>query len=502
MKIIKYRLFLSFVFFLMHAGYASPNQDEELALHHFMQGEFLMNQGNYSLAVLEFQDALDLDPNASTIHISIADAYRRLGKNKRAENHLRVALDLDPDEIEAIEMLGQIYIVQNNIIEAEIQFKNLSNRDPDNIDYLFTLADIARVQNKLISAIDYYISAYKINSLAINGLEQALQIALSANKFQKAEEVCGLLLEDDPGNINYLETLRDLCLFNQNYNKALSLIKNIEIIKGPSVDIFIQKSALLEELGDTDLALEALFDASKIDSMNLDVLNRLVSLLLVVKNNAEAIIYNQKIIENFPDDASGFINNAIMAMSSEKPDDVILSLNPHAKKFNHDYTIQYLLGTAYYQIKDYENAELYLSQALSIFPESRNAKHNLALIYDTLKKWDKSDNIYIELIASDSTDAQAHNNYAFSLVERDEDIEFALELAKTAIRLSPNSAPYLDTIGWIYYKLGNFDKAIDYVRDSMNIDKDNVTIREHMDEIIKAKAQGNIKKVQQVENQD
>ena len=106
----------------------------------------------------------------------------------------------------------------------------------------------------------------------------------------------------------------------------------------------------------------------------------------------------------------------------------------------------------------------------------------------------------MELIASDSTDAQAYNNYAYSLVERDEDIEFALELAKKAIRLSPNSAPYLDTIGWIYYKLGQFDEAISYVRESLNIDKDNITIRNHMDEIIKAKAQGNILKIQQVEN--
>ena len=48
----------------------------------FYAGEFLMNQGNYSLAILEFQDAIDLDPNASTIHVSIADAYLKLGKVK------------------------------------------------------------------------------------------------------------------------------------------------------------------------------------------------------------------------------------------------------------------------------------------------------------------------------------------------------------------------------------------------------------------------------------
>ena len=29
-----------------------PEEDQELALHHFMQGEFLVDQSNYALAIL------------------------------------------------------------------------------------------------------------------------------------------------------------------------------------------------------------------------------------------------------------------------------------------------------------------------------------------------------------------------------------------------------------------------------------------------------------------
>ena len=91
------------------------------------------------------------------------------------------------------------------------------------------------------------------------------------------------------------------------------------------------------------------------------------------------------------------------------------------------------------------------SSGVKIFPDSRNTKHNLALIYDIKNEWEKSDQLYLELIDSDSLDAQAFNNYAYSLVERNENIEFALELSKSAISISPTSAPYLDTIGWIYF---------------------------------------------------
>ena len=186
-------------------------------------------------------------------------------------------------------------------------------------------------------------------------------------------------------------------------------------------------------------------------------------------------------------------------------DDKILDLLeifliPHTNLFSENFTFQYLLGTAYYQIKDYGNSKIYLENALGIFPQSKNTKHNLALIYDAIGKWDESDKLYMELIASDSTDAQAYNNYAYSLVERGENIEFALELAKNAVRLEPESAAYLDTIGWIYFKLSLHDEALIYISESIGIDSNNVTIREHYDEIMKVKADKNYRGSQQVEN--
>ena len=137
---------------------------------------------------------------------------------------------------------------------------------------------------------------------------------------------------------------------------------------------------------------------------------------------------------------------------------------------------------------------------MSIFPESRNTKHNLALIYDATSEWDESDRLYTELISSDSLDAQAYNNFAYSLVEREENLDLALELSLTAIKLSPQSAAYLDTAGWIYYKMKQFDKALKYIEESLEIDSSNITIQQHLNEIINNRTESNQSKIQQVEN--
>ena len=191
-----------------------------------------------------------------------------------------------------------------------------------------------------------------------------------------------------------------------------------------------------------------------------------------------------------------------MALSAKNPKKAILALSPSSEKFIQDFTFQYLLGTAYYQNQDFENAKLHLAQALTIYPDSRNTKHNLALIYDSTGMWVESDKLYLELIATDSTDAQAFNNYAYSLVERGENVDFALELAINAIRLSPRSAAYLDTVGWIYFKLDRYEDALKYIKESLAIDASNTTIQEHLDHIIKVKKELNTPEFRQAEVQN
>jgi tetratricopeptide (TPR) repeat protein len=485
------KIIIKIVFLLLFLPSIKSEDKESIALSYFMQGQYLMNQGNYALAVIEFQDALLLDPNAGTLHISIAEAYRNIGKDQRSLNHLLIALELNPVDKEALKMIGQLFISQKNFEEAEKYFLKLNKIEPENLDFLYILADLSRLKKQWNTAIDYYIEIYKVNPSETNSLQQALQISISTGNMKRSDEICELLINNDPDNLDLLETQRDIAFYNKDYNKALTILSTIEKKQGPSSKIFIQKSSLYEQLKQPDLAIKVMYDAFKYDSLNIEVLQRLVTLLMDQELNEEAVLINESIIDNFPDDPRGFINYALMALSKKEPEDAIDGLGSKSDQFPEDFMVQYLLGTSYYQIKDYENAELYLSKALEIFPNSRNTKHNLALIYDIKNEWEKSDQLYLELIDADSLDAQAFNNYAYSLVERNENIELALELSKSAIIISPTSAPYLDTIGWIYFKMNRLDEAIKYIKDSLSIDKNNPIIREHLDEVIKAKSELN-----------
>mgnify|MGYP003314481488 FL=1 len=101
------------------------------ALKHFMDGEMYFSQGNYPMAVIEFQDALRYDPGSSSIHTSLAEVYVRLSKLDRAEETLQEALRLDPLNADARELLAQKFLMQNSVEKGLEQYIILEGNNPD-----------------------------------------------------------------------------------------------------------------------------------------------------------------------------------------------------------------------------------------------------------------------------------------------------------------------------------------------------------------------------------
>ncbi|MBQ5353415.1 MAG: tetratricopeptide repeat protein [Alistipes sp.] len=47
-----------------------------------------------------------------------------------------------------------------------------------------------------------------------------------------------------------------------------------------------------------------------------------------------------------------------------------------------------------------------------------------------------------------------------------------MQIAKKANEISPNNATYLDTLAWVYYKLGEYEEAKRVMQQAMSFDKE------------------------------
>ncbi len=89
------------------------------------------------------------------------------------------------------------------------------------------------------------------------------------------------------------------------------------------------------------------------------------------------------------------------------------------------------------------------------------------VILQTQGKLDEAKRKYEDALGIDSRATVAANNLAWILAESGEDLNRALELAKTATASSPDAPELLDTLGWVYYKKDQPELAIPIFRRSI-----------------------------------
>jgi len=466
-----------------------PNENVK-AIAHFMDGQLFMSQGNYSMAILEFQDALELDPEATTIIVSMAESYWKLGKAKKSELLLFNALNLDPEDYEAREMLANQYIYQNKHDKAIEQYRVLAeNADEGDTKYLIALAKLVLSQNDINESISLFIKAYEKDKSRIDILEEAANLSLRSRQLEKARNLYKQLIDIDMNNSYYLSTYIDLIVMSGDYENGITALESLIDIEGETTERLSQLGILYYKI-DNIVKAKPLFN--KLVNMNhfdATIMHFLSNIYIEESIFDSARIIADQIIYHHPSDPRGYLDAALAELNKENPIGAIKVLEPVNKKFNSEFSIQYLLGSSYQQLKEYDKATVVLRQSLKIYPESRGARHTLAIASDALNYWTESDSLYEGLIKSDENDVQALNNYSYSLVERNIQLNKALNMAKKAIDLEPDNAAYLDTIGWIYYKMDNIEKALSFIRKSVELDNDNAVVLEHLGDVLIANNQ-------------
>lgn len=121
------------------------------------------------------------------------------------------------------------------------------------------------------------------------------------------------------------------------------------------------------------------------------------------------------------------------------------------------------LGWAAFKNRDYPKAEEELKKSLAIKGNVYETYYHLGTLYYATNRLDKAAECYEQAIAIKPDAVEALNNLAYLYTEQNRKIPEALAMAKTAVRLEPSNASYLDTLGWSYYRMGKLDAALSHL---------------------------------------
>lgn len=231
------------------------------------------------------------------------------------------------------------------------------------------------------------------------------------------------------------------------------------------------------------LAIEYYRNAAKLADWNIEIWTRYGGMLFDKGKFDELKIEMEKAIKIFPDN---FQINLLYGLSFAQTNDHLkakIYLNKAITINPSDLMALYAYGFSLNQLSENDEALKYLNRALGIDPNNVQILGMAGMIYENKKDFEQSDILYQRALKIDSTDATILNNYAYSLSERGVDLDKALNMAKIAVGKDAKSSSFLDTIGWIYYKLGNLKEALKYVKEAVKYGEKSVAIYEHLGDI-------------------
>jgi Flp pilus assembly protein TadD len=122
--------------------------------------------------------------------------------------------------------------------------------------------------------------------------------------------------------------------------------------------------------------------------------------------------------------------------------------------------------------------------ALERFPDERSLQFARAVALERMGRLEDSRAVFETMLEAEPDDATVANYLGYSLADRGVDLEYALELIERAVELDPDNSAYLDSLGWVHYRLGNLDVAERWLRRAVELGGTDGTILAHLGEVL------------------
>jgi tetratricopeptide (TPR) repeat protein len=129
-----------------------------------------------------------------------------------------------------------------------------------------------------------------------------------------------------------------------------------------------------------------------------------------------------------------------------------------------------------------ESYEL-LGKAVANMPNSNELIYDYAMAAERVQQFTVLETQLRKLIKSKPDFAQAYNALGYSFADRNVKLEEANQLIAKALAISPGDHYIMDSMGWVQYRLGNLDKAFEYLNKAYNLQND-AEIAAHLGEVL------------------
>ena len=163
-----------------------------------------------------------------------------------------------------------------------------------------------------------------------------------------------------------------------------------------------------------------------------------------------------------------------------------------ARLYLHQLRLDHLdHASAFYQIESqllmqqqgHQSAQALLDEGLAEDPGNIELLYSRSLVNEKLGNLDAAEKDLRAILKRDINNASALNALGYTLANRTERYDEALELIQRALAIKPNDPAIRDSLGWVLYKRGEYDEALSHLRAAMNTMPD-PEVAAHLGEVL------------------
>ncbi|MGF7156866.1 tetratricopeptide repeat protein [Bartonella heixiaziensis] len=164
--------------------------------------------------------------------------------------------------------------------------------------------------------------------------------------------------------------------------------------------------------------------------------------------------------------------------------EAIKLLNSLRKKFPNDRHILITLAAFYMQDNKFVEATKTLDRAIAQITNFQREDWKLfyqrGIAFERLDQWTKAELDLRKALEFFPDQPQILNYLGYSLVERNQKLDESLHMLQKASALQSRDSHILDSLGWAYYKLKQYNKAVQILESAVKLQPDDPTLNDHL----------------------
>jgi len=446
--------------------------------------------GDPDRAIRALKRAIRVEPESAAAHKALGLALLQDDQTREGRKEMRRAANLDPDDPETRTVLGQITEESGNSEDALEQYEKALLIENS---YAPAAQGIIRIleERELDSLNGDELTMLGMAQVTLNRHEQAIVtleraiVSGAGSQARKTLAIAEFLMGNDTRVITLLEEVRVLLpedLETLYYLGAANLrmgrlepgrdhLRELLVLDpGNPNALRLLGLSLADEPGRAEEAIEYLLRADRNGARINNLSCILGTLYMQTGDGARAEQMFSDCLASNPDFASAFLGLGILAdergetRTASDHFQRYLELDPEPER-----AAVFRLGVAYLRSgqdqKGYDALRELVEADSLIVPEDSTGISETRLLEATsfflaaARRYDDAIFIGEMLLTRDSENAIYNNNLAMTYADANQNLGRAHALALKANRLSPDNPGHLDTLGWAYLRMGQYEEA-------------------------------------------